>query len=172
MKVSIPYLLIVIVGVSVGACRQADGPVPTPTADVQNELIDISRDLQNIAARDVQASAELAIDLGRFWGFGVDSFSELSDIQAAVDELARRTSSLLAGSNLTEQTAQQLAHNLWVAVVAREMSGRQVEVLQNDFESLLLSAGVERERAQPMVAQVEAVQRLATTRTRRWYELF
>ena len=164
MKSLFHCALILVAGVSVGACRQADGLVPTPSAEAQSEIGDISRDLQSIAAREAQASADLADDLRKY--------AELTSLQPAIDELSRRTASVVAGSTLTEEAAQQLAHDLWVVVVAREMSERQVESLQSDFTSVLMSAGIDEGRAQPVAAQVEETQRLVTTRTRRWYEFF
>ena len=79
---------------------------------------------------------------------------------------------VLAGVDLTEQAAQRLAHNLWLSVVARELSERQVETLQNDVQALLMEEGVAEESAQQVAAQVGDVQGTVTTRPRRWYELF
>ena len=159
------YLAIVLAAsVATGACRQADGPVPTPNAATQNEIGDISRDLQSIAARDAQASQDLVHDLHKY--------TERQNAQPAIVELSRRTSDALAGSKLSEQGAQRLAHGLWMTVAAREMSERQVEALQNDLQSILVSAGVAAERAEPVAAQVQEVQRLVTMRPRRWYEFF
>lgn len=138
--------------------------MPTPSAEAQSEIGDISRDLQSIAAREAQASADLADDLRKY--------TELTSLEPAIDELSRRTASAVAGSALTDHTAQQLANNLWVAVVAREMSESQIESLQDDLTSVLMSAGIEEGRAQPVAGQVEEIQRLVTTRTRRWYEFF
>jgi len=164
MQSPIPYVLILVAGVSISACRQADGLVPTPSAEDQSEIGDISRDLQSIAAREAQASADLADDLRKY--------AEPTSLEPAIDELSRRTASAVAGSVLTGDTAQQLAKNLWVAVVAREMSKSQIESLQDDLTSVLMSAGIEEGRAQPVAAEVEEIQRLVTTRTRRWYEFF
>ena len=47
-----------------GGCRQPDGQVPAPGVEVQQELGDVVRDLQNVAsARDPQAPKDLADDL-------------------------------------------------------------------------------------------------------------
>jgi len=158
------YTLVVVIGLSFGACRQADGPVPVPDENVQEELVDVSRDLQNIAAGDPQAPADLASDLGKY--------AEGSDAAPAVAELSRQTADALAGVELPEQTAQRLAHNLWVAVAARELSERQVEGLQNDVRLLLTSLGVTEQEAQQIAAQAGTVQGAVGERPRRWYELF
>lgn len=73
---------------------------------------------------------------------------------------------------MTEQAAQRLTHNLWLSVAARDISERQVESLQNDTQSLLVSVGVAEVRAQEVATQVGEVQRAVTDRPRRWYELF
>lgn len=149
---------------SLAACRQADGPVPAPSAATQNEIGDLSRDLLSIAGRDAQAPTDLADDLHKY--------TETASIYPAFDELARRTSVVVAGTKLSEQAAQQLAHDLWLAVSAREMSERQVETLQMGFQTVLVSAGVAEPNVQPVAEQVQEVQRLVTTRPRRWYEFF
>lgn len=156
--------LLIAASLSIAGCRQADGPLPTPSQERQNEIGDISRDLQSIARRDAEGANDLTEDLGKY--------AEAPAVRAAVDELSRRTVAAVEGSTLTEQTAQRLAHNLWLAISAREISERQVETLQNDLQGLLMSAGVAEERAEPVAQQVEEIQRLATTRPKRWYELF
>src|SRR5688572_19010711 len=45
------------------ACKQPDGAMPVPTGEQPNKLEDISRDLQNLAARDANAPSELSDDL-------------------------------------------------------------------------------------------------------------
>ena len=159
------YVLIVIAGLSLGACRQADGPIPAPNETVQEELVDVTRDLQNVASgRDPQAPKDLADDLRKY--------ARRPSAEPVVDELSRRTAGVLAGINLTEQAAQQLTHNLWLSVAARDLSERQIETLQNDVQSLLISLGVAEANAQPVAAQVGDVQVAVTDRPRRWYELF
>jgi hypothetical protein len=147
------------------ACRQADGPVSAPDANVQGELIDVGHDLEDIARRrDPEAPNNLAEDLRRY--------ARRPTAVPAVEELARRTAGVVAGSTLTEQAAQRLAHNLWLAVAARENSERQTETLQNDTQSLLMSIGIPEGRAQQVAEQVGEVQRAVNDRPRRWYELF
>jgi hypothetical protein len=155
----------VIAGLSLGACRQADGPIPAPNQTVQEELVDVTRDLQNIAAsRDPQAPQDLADDLRKY--------APRRDARPAVDQLSGRTASVLGGVTLTEQAAQRLAHNLWLSVAARELSERQIDMLQNDVQSLLISLGVAEQNAQQVAALVGDVQGAVTDRPRRWYELF
>ena len=146
-------------------CRQPDGEVPTPDAVAQEELGDVARDLQYIAnARDPNAPKDLADDLRKY--------AQRSSAVPAVDELSRRTAGALAGSQLSEQAAQRLTHNLWLSVAARDISERQIESLQNDTHSLLVSVGIPEDRAEQVAVQVGEVQRAVTSRPRRWYELF
>jgi hypothetical protein len=165
MTSTIYYGLIGAAVLTLCGCRQPDGSVPTPDATVQEELGDVSRDLQYIAAaRDPEAPTNLADDLRKY--------AQRSSAVPAVDELSRRTAGAIAGSQMTEQAAQRLTHNLWLSVAARDISERQVESLQNDTQSLLVSVGVAEDRAQQVAVQVGEVQRVVTMRPRRWYELF
>jgi hypothetical protein len=164
MRSTVLIAALILVAVSATACRQGDGPVPAPNPIVQEELIDVRRDLENAASANPDAPEELAHDLRKY--------VIRPSATAAVDELSRRTASVLSKSKLTEQSAQQLAHNLWVTVSARELSERQVETLQNEMQSLLMSVGVAEQNAQQVAAQVGDVQRAVGDRPRRWYELF
>jgi hypothetical protein len=151
--------------VSVPACRQADGPVPTPSAETQEELVDVARDLQYIASGSDPAAPEyLEADLRKY--------ARRESAGPAAEELARRTSAAVTGLMLGDQDAQRLTHNLWLSVAARDISERQVEGLQSDMQSLLLSVGAPQDRAELVAAQVAEVQRAVSDRPRRWYELF
>jgi hypothetical protein len=158
-------MLIVGVTVLAGGCRQADGPVPTPTATYQEELVDVARDLQNVATgRDPKGPSDLADDLRKY--------TEKPAARPLVDELSTRTAKAIMGRELAEQDAQRLAHNLWVSVYAKDLSERQIEMLQNDVQAHLVSLGVGEDTAQQVAAQVGEVQSSVTLRPRRWYELF
>jgi len=139
--------------------------VPAPSEGVQAELSDVARDLQNVASgQDPQASQDLADDLRKY--------TEVPDVAAAVDELSQRAAVVLAGVDLAEESAHQLAENLWLSVVASELSEQQMETIQGDVLSLLMTEGVAEERAQQVAAQIGEVQSAVATRPRRWYELF
>jgi hypothetical protein len=156
--------LIVIVSLAIAGCRQADGPMPTTEGEVPNRLVDISRDLMSASRGDTQARQDLAADLRVF-------VSKQEAVPAA-NELARRTSEVVDGKALNDQNAERLAHHLWTAAAAREMSQRQVESLQNDLHALLVSMGVPEDNALNVASQAGEVQRLVTTRERRWYEFY
>jgi hypothetical protein len=158
-------LLIAALTLGFGACRQADGPVPTPSQAYQEELVDVARDLQNVATgRDPSAPKDLADDLRKY--------TDKRDARPLVDELSARTAKAIAGRDLAEQDAQRLAHNLWVSVYAKDLSERQIETLQNDMQAHLVSLGIGEDSAQQVAAQVGAVQSSVTLRPRRWYEFF
>jgi hypothetical protein len=158
-------LLIASLTVFLGGCRQADGPVPSPNQTYQEELVDVARDLQNVATgRDPNGLADLADDLRKY--------TDRPAARPLVDELSARTAQAVAGRELPEQDAQRLAHNLWVTIYAKELSERQIETLQNDMQAHLVSLGVGEDSAQQVAAQVGEVQSSVTLRPRRWYELF
>jgi hypothetical protein len=158
-------LLIVTLTVFLGGCRQADGPVPAPSQTYQEELVDVARDLQNVATgRDPNGPAELADDLRKY--------TDKPAARPLVDELSARTVKAIAGRELPDQDAQRLAHNLWVSIYAKDLSERQIETLQNDLQAHLVSLGAGEDSAGQVAAQVSEVQSSVTLRPRRWYELF
>jgi hypothetical protein len=166
MRLDARYILIAVFGLLLAGCRQADGPVPAPDKGVQEDLGDVGRDLQYIAkGSDPAAPQDLTQDLVKY-------VNERPPAAAAVNELTRRTAAVVAGTNLPNQTSQRLAHNFWVTIMAHELSERQIEALQNDTQTLLMSTGISEENARQVAAQVGEVQKVVTTRQRRWYELF
>lgn len=162
MNVRIGLAVLFAMVLPVAGCRQADGPLPREDGETPNRLADIARDLLNVAAG--QSDKELADDLV--------VLAEPSSAEPAVRELSRRVSQVLGGRAVTPEAASELARQLWLAVGARELSVRQVQVLQEDVRERLVSLGVSREAAQPVVEQIAEVQRLVTARRKRWYELF
>jgi hypothetical protein len=165
MHLLVRCFVVAVVSLTFGACRQADGPIPVPSEDVQQDLNDVVRDLQNVAAaKDPQAPSDLASDLRKY--------SVRRDAEPTVDELTRRTVTALSGIELPEQSAQRLAHSLWVSIAARELSERQIESLQSEMRLMLTSLGVSESNAQLVADQVGDVQIAVGDRPRRWYELF
>jgi hypothetical protein len=149
---------------AVSGCRQADGPMPQPTPEIQGELEDIRHDLQNAAKGDPAGVQDLTDDVAKY--------SRRATAIPAVNELTRRTVSAISGKNINEQAGDRLAHGLWTTVAARELSERQIETLQNDVQSILVSIGIAEQQAQQVAAQVGEVQKAVGDRPRRWYELF
>ena len=160
-----PTIVAALIPLLLAGCRQADGPMPQASGEVPNRLSDISRDLQSVARGDMQARQDLADDVSVF-------AADEKEPRQAVNELSRRTAEVVDGSRLTDQSAQRLAHQLWTAASARELSQRQVETLQGEMHGLLVEIGVPEERAENVAAQVAEVQRLVSRRSKRWYEVF
>ena len=165
MRSLVTGLLLATLTLGLGGCRQADGPMPTPSQTYQEELVDVARDLQNVATgRDPSGPNDLADDLRKY--------TEKPAARPLVDELSARTVKAIAGRDLPEQDAQRLAHNLWVSVYAKDLSEKQIETLQNDMQAHLMSLGVGEATARQVGVQVGEVQSSVTLRPRRWYELF
>jgi hypothetical protein len=159
------YAIIVFAALALAGCRQADGPMPAVNPEIENELHDISRDLLNVAdGRDPAAPDDLTHDLGKY--------PRQKDELPAVNELSRRTVSVISGRKFDEPAAQRMAHSLWTSVAARQLSERQVEALQAEMQSILTSIGVAEPQAQQVAQQVGEVQKAVSERPRRWYELF
>jgi hypothetical protein len=150
--------------VSLAGCRQPDGPMPTPTEDAKDEIGEMARDMMNVINREPEAEAELASDVSKYG----------ADIEAvdASRELARRLTDVLPAARLDDQSAQRLAHTLWVGVTATELSARQVEAVQNEVREILRGAGVEEPRADAVAQQLGVVQQEITNNPKRWYQVF
>lgn len=146
------------------ACRQADGPAPTPTPDQSNEIADISRDMMNVVNKDPQAPDDLRSDLMKY------SPNEAASREIA--QLARDLTQALASARLEDQTAQRLAQTLWLGLTAKDFSERQIEALEAELKTVLASAGVTEERAQPIADRLGEVQKAITDNPRRWYQVF
>src|SRR5687768_16414207 len=102
-------VLIVMLTVCAGGCRQADGPVPTPKQTYQEELVDVARDLQNVATgRDPDGPADLAADLRKY--------TDKPAARSLVDELSARTAKAIAGRELAAGRAAPRSQPVGVGV--------------------------------------------------------
>lgn len=164
MPTFVRFALVLALPLLGGGCRQADGPIPTPTREQTNEIGDISRDLINVANKDPQAPEELRNDIAKY--------GSTDEAVQQMNGLAQEVSQALAGARVDEQTAQNLAKTLWVGLTARELSERQVEALGRDIKTTLASTGVPEERAQSIASRLSAVQKTITATPRRWYQVF
>jgi hypothetical protein len=140
--------------------------MPPETGEVPNRLVDISRDLESAAGGDGQAGNDLGDDLAVFVG------APGAKGEAETRELSRRVATAIAGKALPGDASERLARHLWHVVAADDLSGRQIEKLQEDMLGTMTGLGVGEEQAAAVTAQVEAVQKAVTERTKRWYELF
>lgn len=157
-------VVILVLAVVAAGCRQVDGPILTPTESLRDEIGDVAQDVLNVANQNPQAPQELADDLRKF--------SPTPEAEPQALELARRISDVLPGRTVSEHDAEGMARALWLGISARELSGRQVESLQDELHVILVSAGAPEEGADSVTAQLGEVQKIVTMRTKRWYELF
>lgn len=164
MKLRIHYAIVLFSALALGACRQADGPVAKPDANTEEELGDVKKDLLNVAGGNPSGPDDLRHDITKY--------ARRDSEAPAIDELSRRTASVIAGKKLDDQTAARLAHSLWTAIMARDISERQVETLQGEVQSVLVSVGVAEPQAQQVAAQVGVIQKQVSNRPKRWYEFF
>ena len=165
MKSAARWSVVLAVLLTLNSCRQPDAVVPEPRDDDPDRIEDIAADLRNVARGDTDGPRDLADDLGLF-------VQERPAAQPAVSELATRLTAAVSGTSLDDPTAAQLARHLWTAVTIRDLSGRQVETLQQDVRTTLAAAGVPEERAAPVADQVAEVQRTVNERPRRWYQWY
>lgn len=146
-------------------CRQPDGPLPVENDDDPGRQMDVSRDLLNMAGGDAKAQQEFADDL-KVWG------TKASTAWEPGDELARRFAVALKGKTLTEQSAAQLARYLWLTTAGRQLSNRQVDRLQEDVKTVLISAGATEDDAEAVADQIGDVQDAVTVTRRWWFQVF
>ena len=146
------------------SCRQTDGTPPTPSGETPQRLVDLGRDLENVAAGDAQAPQELTDDLLVY-------VEEPAGAEQA-RKMAATISVTLKQRTLNAETSKQLATLLWTSVAARDFSERQIDALSNDVRGLLISIGVSQQDANAAAGSVGTVQKTLTRRARRWYERY
>ena len=129
-----------------------------------NELGDISRDRQNLASGKPEGPKDLSDDISHY-------AQGTNGGEAAAVELSQRLGQALTGKTFKLAQALPVAHTCWVAVAGRQLSEKQIENLQNEMKSELMSLGASDSQAQTVAVQVGVVQQAVTARHRRWYEL-
>jgi hypothetical protein len=118
---------------------------PRPTQEDLQELHDVSRDIQGIAAGQSGAERDLADDLERF----------ASDRKTGnVDGLSRAMAAALKGKTIDQAASRRLALQLYVAVNADKMTAEQRTQASNQLQQTLSSAGVARAQADAVVSQM------------------
>jgi hypothetical protein len=156
-----------VVACVAAGCRMADGPMPMPGTEDLNRLDDLRRDVGNVVAGHAEAKQDLADDLMVFVKAGAKP-----EASAAINELARLVADAAAAAQLKEASLAPLLKQVWTAVVARELSEKQVTALQADVKTTLSGLGIADPAAQSISNQIGTVQKAVTDRTRRWYEVF
>jgi hypothetical protein len=164
MLTALRFALAMTLALGAAGCRQADGPIPTPTGDQSNEIGDIARDMISVAGKDPQAPEDLRSDLAKY-GSNDEAVQRIND-------LAKEISGALVGVRLTDETAKNLANILWVGLNGKELSERQVEALGREVKTVLASTGVTENRAQAIADRLDAAQKAVTENRRRWYQVF
>jgi hypothetical protein len=167
MSCRFPAAVCVVLAVAMAGCRMADGPLPTPGTEDLNRLDDLRRDLGNVVAGHADAKKDFADDLMVF--VKADARPEAP---AAVNELARLISDAAVSAQLKETSVSPLLRQAWTAVVARELSEKQIATLQADVKTTLTELAVPEPSAQAISSQIVVVQKTVTDRQRRWYEVF
>jgi hypothetical protein len=159
-------VLSVVACVAAG-CRMADGPMPMPGGEDLNRLDDLRRDLGNVVAGHAEAKQDFTDDLMVFVKSGTKP-----EASAAITELTRLIAEAAAASQLKEGSLPPLLKQVWTAVVARELSEKQVTALQADVKTTATGLGIAEPTAQSISNQIGTVQKAVTDRQRHWYEVF
>jgi hypothetical protein len=159
--------LCVVVALSAAGCRMADGPLPMPNAEDLNRLDDLRRDMGNVVGGHAEARQDFLDDLMVFVKPGTKP-----EAPAAVAELARLIGDAATAAQLKEASMPPLLRQVWTAVVARDLSERQIATLQTDVKTTLTGLNVPEPSAQAIASQIVVVQKAVTDRERKWYEVF
>jgi hypothetical protein len=160
----IVHVLVLVVAVSAGGCKQGDGSFPVKTGDVPNRLSDLKRDLEAVVGGDQTATKDLADDLA--------VFADTEEGRAAVSALSNTISPVLVKRTLTDEAMTRIVTVMWTASAARDLSERQVDGLKDEMRTVLTSAGVSQADANLVAGRLGDVQNAVTLRTRRWYERY
>jgi hypothetical protein len=157
----------VTVALSAAGCRMADGPLPMPDAEDLNRLDDLRRDIGNVVGGNAEARQDFLDDLMVFVKPG-----SKPQAPAAIAELAKLITDAAVASQFKEASLPPLLRQVWTAMVARELSERQLATLQADVKATLTGLNVPEPSAQAIASQIVVVQKAVTDRERRWYEVF
>ncbi len=165
MSPRIALSLALVCVVCAAGCRQPDGASPVAEADVPNRIVDLGRNLDNIAAGDPAGAQDLAADLKVF-------IPDKPAAAAPIDDLSRAVAQALSGRRLDAEASRAFAQQLWLTVASTNLSDKQAESLQADVRKAALATGMAPEVAAAVATQAATVQRAASGRQRRWYEVF
>jgi hypothetical protein len=145
----------------------ADGPLPMPGNEDLNRLDDLRRDLGNLVGGNAEGKKDFTDDL-----LVLVRADARPEATAAVIELARLISEAAVAVQLKEASAPPLLKQVWTAVVARELSEKQIATLQADVKTTLTELKVPEPSVQAISSQIVVVQKAVTARERRWFEVF
>jgi hypothetical protein len=142
-------------------CKQPDGAMPAPTGEQPNKIEDISRDLQNLAAKDGNAPAELADDLS--------SLDSMQRPPEKITQLSKELAGALGGTSLSDGDAKRVANLVFVAVSARELSESQIEKVSADLRTTLTALGAQAQAVDRVSATAADLASSVTRNRKRWY---
>jgi hypothetical protein len=146
---------------TIAGCRQPDGTMPAPQGDQTNRIGDISRDLQNLAAKDVNAPDELYDDL---------TYLEATPRpEPRLRELSQSLATALGGTKLSDEDANTIANHLFVAVSGRDLSEAQVQKVGDDLRASLVGVGASEQAADRAAAATTALAGEVSENKKRWY---
>jgi hypothetical protein len=105
------------------ACRQPDGPIPTPNSEDAGRLVDLGRDLHAVSLGQEDAPKDFVDDFVVF----VDE--HLPEAVSEARSFAQSLSDALVQKPFSQDAADRLARTTWTVVGATELSSRQVKAV-------------------------------------------
>jgi hypothetical protein len=146
---------------ALAGCGQPDGTMPSPQGDQPGRIEDISRDLQNVAAKNPEAPAELLDDL---------TYLDAAPRPAnRLKELSQALSDALADKPLPDAEAKQVADVLFTAIAVRDLSEKQIEQVGTNLREVLVKVGSQAEAAERAKTAAVALASDVTQNKKRWY---
>lgn len=159
-------VVLILLAMTVAACRQPEGRMPVPEGDEPNRIEDVARDLQHVAGGSTGTGGPMDF---------FDDLATLGPEEAPEDPLSSFGDALVAAlprKDLSDANAKAIANVIFVAVVARDLNPAQIGRVEADVTQALTAAGAPPEAAQRAGAAAAALQRAVTTNKKRWYYLF
>jgi transcriptional regulator NrdR family protein len=159
-----PVIAVTITMLGAAACRQPDGTMPMPDEEQVDRIEDLSRDLQNVAARNETAPQELAEDL--------EVIGRMPVPRERVQELVQALQTSLQGKTLSDDAAKKLAESMFLVMSARQLSDRQIETLQTEVTTQVKALGADEAAATSVASATGRLQEDIRGNRRRWYQWF
>jgi hypothetical protein len=163
MRTTFRSLTLLSLLVLAAACRDPEGPLPTPTGDEADEVYELSRDILNVAGGDGQAFAELTDDLG--------SQGPLETGQPRAAALAKSLQGALVGRQMSQEQAKRLADDLYIVLAGDKLTPGQVDAVQTRVSALLREVGSPEAAIGPVRDTITSVQALVNPGRKRWWDI-
>lgn len=146
------------------ACRQPEGPLPTPQGEMPNKLRDIGHDIGNVSLGHEDADRDLFDDLSTLNG----TFRPAPLVRALNDAVVQA----VGATAISETKAHEVAQLLFVVLTAESLNASQIETLGADLAAALKGAGADGASADRAATAATALQSAITLNVKRWYHLF